>query len=142
MLHGPRGVVAGFSLSNAYGINDAGQVAGDSYLANNTSYRTVLWGANGTAQTLGMTPSDDASANGVNNRLTVAGNVFPFGAYPSRAAQWRNGGLEVLTPFSASQAGGRAINDNGVVVGFFGSYGAVWRPGVAGFQQLASLGSQ
>ena len=134
----------GGNYSNAYGINDAGQVAGDSYLAGNVQFRAVLWAADGTPQNLGTLGLNGSSANAINNSAAVVGYSNPGAALPNHPFLWREGNLSDLGVFGStfSQGSANAINDAGQMVGFVGSFGAVWTPDGTGNRLLPGLGSQ
>jgi probable HAF family extracellular repeat protein len=129
----------GGSFSRAYGINDAGQVVGDSDLSNDAyATRAFLltpedtdgngtpdrWfrdsngdGANDLMRNLGTLGVNNATshANDVNNLGQVVGHAsWPTSSgYVTRAVRWHNGSISDLGSGSA-----RAINDAGLVTGW------------------------
>jgi len=68
----------GGSISYAYGINNSGQVAGWSYLAENSTWHAFLY--DGTAKKdLGTLGGSISYAYGINNTGQVVGNSYTTG---------------------------------------------------------------
>ncbi len=106
------------SLSNqgsqAYGLNESGQVVGKSYNASTARNEAVLW-SNGTIQSLGV----QGVARAVNNSGVVVGEngIDNFQQPNGRAFQWSNGSYQDLGDLGGSNASAYDINDAGQIAG-------------------------
>lgn len=115
--------------SEATDVNDAGIVVGLAEVLGGAVH-AVKWDRSGRITDLGGW----GSADGVNARGQIVGTLHePMG--PQHAMRWNADGVGVeLGPLpNGQESWGRAINDEGVVVGFsgpqYGSFRAVlWRP--------------
>lgn len=107
--------IAGSGTSEAFGINDAGQVAG-MYYTSTFAQRAFLY--DGSSVTTIATPGGgNAYATGINGSGSVVGAYFT-GTYPSiekHAFLYSGGNLTDLGAFYAIEA--RGINDAGQIVG-------------------------
>lgn len=110
--------LVGDTESVAYGINDAGQIVGESSSA--TSSKGVLWtvaGGTATATLLGTPAGGEGNAFGVNDSGRLAGFTAPTAGGAATMAVWdlRNPSLfnNVVTSFSQ----GYGINNGGNIVG-------------------------
>jgi len=122
--------LAGGSASWSFAINNAGQVAGGSYLdEQGLQYHAVRWEVDGTATDLGARPERWSNGLVINER----GHVVGYAAaedYRAFAALWRDGEMiELATPGGRHSAFALGINDHDEAVGV--SYGrdsvrAVW----------------
>src|SRR5207249_2819496 len=115
------GTLPGTKYSQAYGINDAGQVVGYSSNSSDGAYHAFLW-QNGSMTGLGTLPGDAySSAYAINNAGQVVGSTY---ATPGvgHAFVWQDGlmvGLGSLPGGGYSFAYG--INDVGQAVGLSNS---------------------
>jgi probable HAF family extracellular repeat protein len=116
--------LGGYAITNrseAFGINDAGDVAGISWISNRET-RAFLW-SNGEMINLGMLPGDFSSgARDVNNHGVVVGWSSPRSTSGSRAVLIANGRIHNLNELIAANSGwvlleANGINDLGQIVG-------------------------
>ena len=109
----------GGALSQAFAINDNGQVAGGSNTAAN-AYHAFLWTPGRGMQDLGTLPGDDMSqATGVNSKGQVVGWSQNSTTGILRAFLWTSKtGMRLLPlPDGIANAIAQDINDNGQVAG-------------------------
>jgi len=106
----------GGSSSIAYGINDAGQVVGYSYLTGDASYHATLWDS-AAATDLGTLGGSSSIANDVNNAGQVVGTSYTTGDAARYAALW-NGAVPINLGSLGGVGGATAINDTGQIVGY------------------------
>jgi len=109
----------GGRFSAAYGINDAGQVAGLAQLADGTFDAFVWSPATGTMQPLGFGPttSGNVSAQGIDDTGRVVG-YGPAGASYRRALVWDPvNGVQVLQALGGPSADAAAVDATGGVTG-------------------------
>jgi len=112
-----------------YGINDKGQVVGNSTDSTITGqFSGFLYSPGGGMTRLNALPESSDSecyVYGMNNRGQAVGNSDSAGL--SRAVMWDNGGapqrLAMLSPGNYYESGASAINDNGQIVGWCDSLG-------------------
>jgi probable HAF family extracellular repeat protein len=108
--------------SAAYGINDAGHVVGYSQVGATTIRNAFLY-SGGTMTNIGTLGGDESLAYDINNAGQITGYsnqpVPPFGS-PVRPFIYQGGSMIGLGTISgiAAQSVGRAINENGEVVGY------------------------
>lgn len=100
--------------SDAYGINDAGQVVGRATLANNES-RAFLW-QNGNMINLGTLGGSVSRAHGINNNGKVVGYAYDVAAN-KRAFLWYNNAMMDLGDLGGTQSWAWDINESDQVVG-------------------------
>lgn len=100
--------------SDAYGINDAGQVVGRATLANNES-RAFLW-QNGNMINLGTLGGSVSRAHGINNNGKVVGYAYDVAAN-KRAFLWYNNAMMDLGDLGGTQSWAYDINESDQVVG-------------------------
>jgi len=120
--------------SNAFAINNAGQVAGTGVFSG--GMRPVLWDA---GQLVILSDDGNGSAHGVNESGQVAGWNRSTGSSDTRAFIWSQGNVTTLNPFAASPYNiATGINESGVVVGHGDDYqragawsGFIWNNGNA-----------
>lgn len=107
----------GGTASEAYDINDAGQVAGVSH--NGVVPQAFLWEA-GVMRSLGRDRNEISEARAINASGYVAGSIKELtNSNNYRAFYWFNGMRAILPPLSGGAAAeARAISDNGLLVGF------------------------
>lgn len=112
----PLGTLGG-TYSSAAAINNSGQVAGTSTLANGW-YRAFVW--NGTMQDIGILsaacPQGGTSANDINNAGYVTGQSANAGCY-GHAYLWNGSTMQDLGTFGGRFSTGYAVNSLGHVVG-------------------------
>lgn len=106
------GTLPGGTFSSANGINNSGQVVGDSDSDNGT--RAFLY-SNGTMTDLGTLPGgSNSSATGINNSGQVVGNAV-LGT--TRAFLYSNGTMIDLRSGLSTSSSATAINNSGQIVG-------------------------
>ncbi|MBA4143809.1 MAG: DUF3466 family protein [Nitrosospira sp.] len=105
----------GGDYSEAWAINDQGQVAGSSWSSTNDTIRATVW--NGTTATdLGTLPGADASyARAINDSGQVAGWASTEGS--TRAALWNGTTATDLGTLGGGSSVAYAINNDGQVAG-------------------------
>jgi uncharacterized membrane protein len=124
------GVFPGDWTSLAYGLNDAGQVVGESHPAGGN--RAVLWN-NDAAHTVSELPLLPGDNYGSARNINMRGQVLGLSAYetpgttdvtPSRPVVWRDGGVfdlqAVLDPVTGAGwtvTSALGLNDSGQIVG-------------------------
>ena len=121
-------------------INDAGEVAGSSYLAFGIK-RAVRWDERGVPLDLGTFGGSESAAYGINESGDVVGRAdLPDGGL--HPFLWRGDGLIDLGDLGRASAGAKALNDLTQVVGasggsaFRGSRAFLWDDGL-----IVNLGS-
>ena len=133
----------GGPISNAYGINDAGQVVGDSYLTDSVRFRGVLWNASGMPTALAEVGGLNHQATGINASGSVVGYTTDSGGFNAPIV-WCNGGfVQPDAPTTANYTRATGINSAGRIVKRFagGTSGAMtWVSQSAGYKTLADLG--
>src|SRR5262249_18509216 len=113
------GVLPGHVSSAAFGINEAGQVVGES--SDGSVTRAVRW--DGPAMVdLGVLPGQASSSAGdINNAGQVVGSSWETDRAVSRATVWQDGVPHDLNDLVAAGdwvlLDARAINDSGAIVG-------------------------
>jgi probable HAF family extracellular repeat protein len=118
-LGGPAGTFGG---NVASGINNQGQVVGNSDLPGDTTSHAFLW-QNGVMKDLGVFGSDIASfALGINDRSEVVG-IDLTESFGNRAVLWENGDAIDLNALIPPNSGlylqlAEGINSFGQIVGF------------------------
>lgn len=124
----------GGNSSRALGVNDAGQVVGFSYLADNPAPRAFLV-ENGAMRDLGDFGGAIASANAINQAGHIAG-VADAADGVAHAFLYRDGRMiDLGTLYPNRSTAATAMNDSGMIVGV-GSWAStsdtafVWRGGV------------
>ena len=106
----------GGSSSIAYGINNAGQVVGYSYLTGDVSYHATVW--NGAVATdLGTLGGSSSIAQDINNFGQVVGTSYTAGDAARYAGLW-NSGARINLGSLGGVGGATAINDAGQIVGY------------------------
>jgi len=110
------GTLPAYTWSEAFDLNDAGQVVGQSGNAEQNS-RAFLW-SDGEMTDLGTLPGDTmSSASGINDAGQVVGTSYSSDGRP-RAFLWSDGVMIDLGALPHhTDSGARAINDAGQVVG-------------------------
>ena len=128
----------GGSESFAYGINEAGQVIGHSFLAGDVQRHAFLWegGVMTDLGTFGGGENIESFAYDINEAGQVVGQAYSTEYEEVHAFLWEGGVMTNLVPFSTgygSYAG--AINEAGQVLGAIDLYSEfvltfVWKDGV------------
>ncbi|HWD21335.1 MAG TPA: hypothetical protein VHB20_18860 [Verrucomicrobiae bacterium] len=125
------GALGGFN-SHAYGINNAGQIVGDSALTGNSAFHAVLFSGTGVNNIdLGTLGGATSHADAINNLGEIVGNSYPSNNNNSvyHAFVYHNGVMrdlnDLVLPGSGftnlrliqegSRVPGRAINDSGQI---------------------------
>lgn len=114
-----------YNYTWAEDVNDNGQVAGYSYVDYNNNYsyyyHAVRWESDGTATDLGTLPNGTHSySTGINNSGQVTG--YSNTSNGTRSFIWDevNGMVDIGVPNSTTNSVvARAINDDGVIVGYY-----------------------
>ena len=127
----PGAVTGGSARTEAYAINNSGQVVGRSKLP--AGYRAFLW-QNGTMTELGALPGGDGTSEALG--INASGQIVGFcgSATGDRPVLWQNGTVSDLGDLPGGDAKGQAygINGPGQVVGQSDSgrgwLGFVWDP--------------
>ena len=136
--------LTGGDSSNAWDINDRGQVVGGSTDASG-GYRAVLWDHHSTVIDLGTLPGGrDSVATAINNAGQVVGlsAVVTPGGVDYHAFLWQDGTMTDLgTPADARASYAWDINERGDIVGAIITWNnewraALWRDGVLGYLGL------
>jgi probable HAF family extracellular repeat protein len=117
------GTLPGGSSSDAYAINDLGQITGYSDCGSSCFLHAVLWIPGGGVQDLGSLPnSNESNGNSINNSSQVVGYaVLPGAVY--HAFVWSEAaGMQDLNDLITANSGWTlefafAINDNGQITG-------------------------
>ncbi|KXK38599.1 MAG: hypothetical protein UZ16_OP3001000680 [Candidatus Hinthialibacteria bacterium OLB16] len=109
----------GGDLSEAWAINENGQVVGGSKLTDNTTVHAILW--DGALQDLGALTFTNSIAYDINDKGQVVGALKT--GQISHAFVWANGQMQDLNNLIPSNSGwvlqeARAINNKGKIVGF------------------------
>lgn len=131
----------GGSSSQAYGVNDAGQVVGVSLTS--SGYQGAFLWQNGAMQNLGTLGGNGAGALAINNAGQVVGWAIT-GAGQMRAFRW-SGGMADLGALSGGSSYAYGINEAGQVVGW-ATVGSAWPYNnhaflhSGGMQDLGTLG--
>jgi probable HAF family extracellular repeat protein len=109
----PLGVLPSALMSWAHGLNQNGQIVGDS--GHQSDFRPFLWqdGNMVALPTLGQTGSN--SAQGINDLGHVVGWIKT--ANGAHACIWQNGKMFDLEPLGGTASRAFAINNQGQVVG-------------------------
>ena len=111
------GRLPGGNTSFAYAINNSGQVAGDSLTSDPAITHAFLY-SNGTVQDLGTLGGSQSNAFGINNHGDVVGLAYGSDGV-SHAFVYSNGQIQNIGQLWGPAASvARAVNDNGVVVGY------------------------
>jgi probable HAF family extracellular repeat protein len=137
------GALPGFTISDALGINDRGQVVGESFSINKPDIATE-WSGGKVIDLGGLPGFADSFANSINDRGQVAGASL-VGALEI-ATEWSGGkviDLGTLPGFADSVA--NSINDRGQVVGYSNIARTIpepstWAMMLLGFAGLAFAG--
>ena len=128
----------GGDTSNAFGINDSGQVVGYSYLADNVTYHAFIWSAATGMVDLGTDNAVNSRAWAINSAGDVVGDNDYAGIKSQLPFYWSPGGGFVLIGANLQRGYNFAfgINDASEVTGqFYAPY-----PYVRAFSWSASQG--
>lgn len=106
---------SGMNWSAAYGINDAGMVAGDGRLSNGT-FRGLIWGPDGSVVELGTLGGSSSQATGVNSGGEVTGFASLSSGYQHAFSTTGSSLVDLGTLGGSSYAYG--INASGEIVGY------------------------
>lgn len=129
-----QGQVTDLGQGVAKGINNAGQVVGNSYSASAQAPKATIW-QNGTATHLppiGAAPN--AFAYSYANAINDAGQVVGYSAGPDfsdHATLWQNGqAIDLVDPTDTGYSYANDINNQGTVVGSKDDQAIIWRDGL------------
>jgi probable HAF family extracellular repeat protein len=113
--------VPGADRNDAYGINNHGQIVGESGGSNLQAWYPVVWD-HGTLYNLGIPPGDwGTSASAINDSGVIVGTTTTFGFALIRAVAWYDRQLTILPSLPAAAfTQATAINDQGQIVGMSG----------------------
>jgi len=106
----------GGTATNAFDINDYGNIVGGSHISGNTATHAFLY-ENGVMQDLGTLGGDDSQAYGINNKGQITGSSRIIGN-TTNAFIYENGTMHDIGTLGDSEATGLAINNNGHVTGY------------------------
>lgn len=106
----------GGTISAARGINNSGQVVGDSYTAMGT-YHAFLY-SNGAMADLGTLGGGYSQAASINNAGQVVGGAWTIAGNGFRAFLYSNGVMTNLGTLGGTNSYANGINDSGQVVGY------------------------
>src|SRR5438874_6965182 len=125
--------------SEAFGVNNLGQVAGAANLQ--AGMRAFTWSGGQNLTLLAPIAGDSSSgANGINDSGVVAG--FSSGPAGMAAVIWQNGAAQAIVPRSAGNNAAVAINNHGAAAGYAGNgagqRGFIWNA-AAGVNLLPPL---
>ena len=125
--------------SEAFGINNLGQVAGTANLL--AGMRAFTWSSGQNLTLLAPIAGDSSSgANGINDSGVVAG--FSSGPAGMAAVIWQNGAAQAIVPRRAGNNAAVAINNHGTAAGYAGNgagqRGFIWNA-AAGVSLLPPL---
>jgi probable HAF family extracellular repeat protein len=115
--------------SRADGVNDNGQVVGESYVGNVT--HAYSWTAAGGMVDLGTPAGKESQAVAVNASGEVVGTSFSASCSCAAPFVWTQGsGMQALPLLPQTSSGnGVGVNDNGQVIGYDNpSHGFSWTP--------------
>jgi probable HAF family extracellular repeat protein len=105
--------------SGARGINDSGEVAGFSYLADGVTYRAFLWTKNAGMQDLGTLGGSYSVANGINDAGEVVGCAYLADGVSLHGFLWTAAaGMQDLGTLGGDTSCAQGINQSGEVAGF------------------------
>ncbi|NOS81447.1 MAG: hypothetical protein HOP32_07710 [Nitrospira sp.] len=106
--------------SLARGINDLGQIVGDSVTANGEATKAILWNNSVDPTVLPTLGGASAEANGINNAGQVVGNSYLTGDEAHHAALWTlsSNDLVDLGTLGGASSSASAINAAGLIVGW------------------------
>ena len=113
--------VLGGDTSQAWGINDAGQVVGYSTYQDGSSDLHAFLYQSGTMSDLGTLGGSSSYAYGINNQGVIVGEAFTAGDAASHAYVFQNGAMVDLGTLAADGSGvsswATAVNGSGQIVG-------------------------
>jgi probable HAF family extracellular repeat protein len=133
----------GGTLTDAYGINDLGQIVGEAEVGGSGDRHAFLW-ATGALQDLGTLGGGSSHANAINNAGQVVGYSQPTNSNASIAFLWEDGpGMQSLGTLPGDvHSFANDINDRGQIVGLSStgstSRAVLWENGTP--QDLGTLG--
>ena len=137
------GVLPGSESSEAFGINDLGQIVGTSNTL--SGGHAFLWQAGSGMIDLGVLPGMDISAAyAINNHGQVVGMSYPYTGLGARAFIWQaGGGMIDLGTLGGSYSEALGINDAAKIVGSSETaagqrHAFVWQAG-SGMTDLGTL---
>jgi probable HAF family extracellular repeat protein len=111
------GYLSSSSYSSAHGINQLGQIVGESTTNSTGSViHAILWDTNGTKLDLGVLSGTYSSANAINNSGIIVGESSVEGSTNAQAFIYTNS-IFPLGTLGGDYSSAKSINDAGVVVG-------------------------
>src|SRR5579871_492563 len=128
----------------AVGLNDQGQVVGEAYLADNTTYHPFLWDSIHGMQDLGTVSGlPDGFAEAINNIGQVVGACDDGVVVTQHGFLWDSvHGMQDLGTAGSGDSGFEAINDAGQICGYYlpGSGHAILHSGSGPLSSSDDLG--
>jgi len=124
----------GGTAAGAGGINNSGQVVGDSRLTGDASSHAFLWQNGSRMRDLGTLGGSDSYAIGINDSGQVVGFSLLTGNSHEHAFLWQNGApMHDLGMLGGTDSGALGINDSGLVAGWASDatgvrHAVVWAP--------------
>lgn len=110
------GVLGNGPFGRAYGINDAGQTVGASWLPNSAGVHATLW--DGVTKTdLGTLGGTESEALAINKAGVIVGYSMTRGNKRVRATVWKDGSIKALKDLGGQYSHAQAISKNGIIVG-------------------------
>lgn len=124
---------SGARASNAYALNEEGQVVGGSYTAGNAERHAFLYDEN-VMTDLGTLGGTNSYANAINDAGQIVGSSTIAGDVGSRAVLWEGGEMIPLGTLGGTSATATDINESGWIVGSSTDaagdrHAVLWRPG-------------
>lgn len=105
----------GGGISAAWGVNNSGQVVGQSVDSQQHYYAFVY--SNGAMSSLGALGGINSAATAINNSGQISGSANLAGDQKSHAFLYANGAMQDLGTLGGLRSGGYDLNDLGQVVG-------------------------